>query len=169
MQKPKSGPVAKKYLFLFLGRPRARTNVNDLFIQPYTFNRKGMHWNRLNRLLCLPPFCWNLDRWRPHSGEFRSETLLFDQLQDFYFFVYGVCMAYLWICWFMCGLLILCSFLYILWRWGSANDQFSIKEHFQKLGCEFHIYQKAWNDNLVNPKNFSICKEGNHPILNSRY
>ena len=60
MQKPKSGPAANTYLFLFLGRPRARTNVNDLFIQPYTSNRKGMHWNRLKKLVCLRPlfFIW---------------------------------------------------------------------------------------------------------------
>ena len=54
MQKPKSGPAANKYLFLFLALPRTRTNVNDLFIQPYTSNRKGMHWNRLKQLVCLP-------------------------------------------------------------------------------------------------------------------
>ena len=39
---------------LFLGLPRARTNSSDLFIQPYTFNPKGMHWNRLKKLVCLP-------------------------------------------------------------------------------------------------------------------
>ena len=37
--------------------------------------------------------------------------------------------------------------------------------HPQKLGSEFHIYQKTWNGNLVNPTNFSIFKEGNHLTL----
>ena len=41
---------------LFLGLPRTRTNVNDLFIQPYTSNRKDMHWNRLNKLVRSPHF-----------------------------------------------------------------------------------------------------------------
>ena len=56
MQKTKFGPAAKTYFFLFLGLPRARTNVNDLFIQPYTSNRKGMRWNRLKQLVRSPHF-----------------------------------------------------------------------------------------------------------------
>ena len=34
VQKPKFGPAANKYLFLFLGLPRNPTNVSDEFIQP---------------------------------------------------------------------------------------------------------------------------------------
>ena len=44
-----------------------------------------MHWIRLKKLVCLPPFFLNLDGWRPQSGTCRSETLFFDQLQDFHF------------------------------------------------------------------------------------
>ena len=106
MQKPKSGPAANKYLFLFLGLPRTPTNVNDLFIQPYTPNRKDMHWNRLKKLVSLPDFLWVLDGWRPQSGKCRSETLFFVQIQDFQISVYGVFITYLWIYWLTYGLLI---------------------------------------------------------------
>ena len=46
-----------------------------------------MHWIRLKKLVCLPPFFLNLDGWRPQSGNFRSETLFFDQIQDAHFFL----------------------------------------------------------------------------------
>ena len=32
------------------------------------------------------------------------------------------------------------------------------KKHLQKLGYEFHIYQNAWNGNLVNPPDLSIFR-----------
>ena len=62
VQKPKSGAAAKTYLFLFLGRPRTPTNVNDLFIQPYTPNHKDMHWNRLEQLVSLLDFFMGFGR-----------------------------------------------------------------------------------------------------------
>ena len=84
MQKHKYGPAAKQYLFLFLGRPKARTNVSDIFIQPYTLNRKGMHWIRLKKLVCLPFFIWM-------DGDHNQENVVqkpcfFDKLQDSQFF-----------------------------------------------------------------------------------
>ena len=88
MQKSKSGPVAKTYLFLFLGLPRTRTNVNDPFIQPYKSNRKGMHWNRLKKLVCLPHILFgiwtdgdpnqdNVVQKPCYSTKFRISILLF--------------------------------------------------------------------------------------------
>ena len=83
MQKPKSGPDPHKHLSLFLGLPRTPTNVNDLFIQPYTPNHKDMHWNRLKKLVSLPGFWWVLVGWRPPPGNVRPETLFFDKMMDF--------------------------------------------------------------------------------------
>ena len=93
VQKPKSGPAAKNHLFLFLGLPRTPTNVNDLFIQPYTPNHKHMHWNRLKKFVSLPvflrfwtdgdPYQENVVQKLCFSSKFTISKLL--------------CMAYLWI------------------------------------------------------------------------
>ena len=46
----------QKHTFLFLGLPRSPTNVNHPLIQPYSSNRKDMHWNRSKKLVSLPFF-----------------------------------------------------------------------------------------------------------------
>ena len=49
------------------------------------------------------------------------------------------CCSFLFICYRKSSI----SMLYhILWRWGSGNDNIFIKKHVQKLGYDFHIYQK---------------------------
>ena len=37
----------------------------------------------------------------------------------------------------------------LLCRWWSENEKNPHKKHLQQLGYEFHIYQKAWNGNLI--------------------
>ena len=96
MQKnPNMARPPKKHLFLFLGLPRTPTNVNDLFIQPYTPNHKDMHWNRLKQLVSLLDFLgfWTdsdprqANSVQKSSGKIRPETLYSDQILDFQNFV----------------------------------------------------------------------------------
>ena len=57
-KKDNSAPVAEKYLFLFPGLPIIPTNVNDLFIQPYTPNKNHLRWNRPKKLIYFLQVLW---------------------------------------------------------------------------------------------------------------
>ena len=62
--------------------------------------------------------------------------------------LFEVCFVFLFVvC--LCEMLIT-YFENIFVEMRIENDQFSINRK-EKLGYEFHIYQKTWNINLVNP------------------
>ena len=62
------------YLFWFLGQPTIPTNVNDVFIQPYTPNKTLLRWNRFKKWISFLQVSWFLVDWRPPSGPFRPEA-----------------------------------------------------------------------------------------------
>ena len=74
MQKPKSARVRQKTCIFFLGSPIFPTNVNDIFIQPYTPNEIHLRWKRLKKLICFLQVLWFLVDWRPTSGKHRLEN-----------------------------------------------------------------------------------------------
>ena len=59
--------------------------------------------------------------------------------------------------------LVVTHFYQNLWRCGSTKQM--VKRNLYNHGYEYHVDQKAWNCNLVNPTNFSIFRKGNpyHP------
>ena len=71
-----------------------------------------MQWIRLKKIVCSPPFFLKLDGWRPQSGNRRSETVLFDQIQDSHFLLAYVRLI-LKMYWSIYGLLILSHFYII--------------------------------------------------------
>ena len=130
-----------------------------------------MHWNRLKQLVCLPHFFLEFGWMATPIRKMSFGSPVYRPTSGFPFFVYGLRIAYFWSYWFILWIINLISLSYIyiyIYIFGEDEDRKMINFALikpTKVWLWISYLSKTWNAHLVNPKNFSILREGNYPIL----